>query len=279
MSKEVSAKILQQIMKESFENKGASSWHLLDDEELLLQWSNSELTPTERDALLSHLARCSYCRQGVAKMISSGILEFRNNHDAVVPTVPDRLFTPELPSPDRVLPGKKATRKRRPWWLIATAATCLSLGLFFLTCNYFSSYMISYVSSKIGSDISGVGNIIEWNDTDQNSDKDESIYSTASGIVGTIPTDNSTKTEPYILSIEIDLSDEQAIASTIQEKVQEVIATIQNRSEDAPPIQVIVSISNNESKFSEQATNRLQPSNPNHDAGSNRNPRPTMNMK
>ena len=70
-------RLLRNIVKNAFDGRLSASDHPTDDEELLLRWTDHQLSETEHDELLDHLARCSDCRTSVAEMIKNGILEFR----------------------------------------------------------------------------------------------------------------------------------------------------------------------------------------------------------
>ena len=54
--------------------------HPVDDVNLLMSWSLGDISQSDRDELIQHLANCVYCRRETAIMIREGVLVFEEPH-------------------------------------------------------------------------------------------------------------------------------------------------------------------------------------------------------
>ena len=92
--------------------------HVAEDAELLACWSADLLRPSQNEQIAEHLAVCPYCRQELAEMIESGMLEISDTNDE---------------SPDRPAP----TSSSQPWYraswvrMVLAASVLVSIGALF----------------------------------------------------------------------------------------------------------------------------------------------------
>ena len=120
MSKEHSSNpLLQSMIKNAFDCRTPVLKHLIDDEDLLLRWTDHQLSEEEHTELLNHLAQCSTCRCAVAEMTRNGILEFRE--------YPVKQLQPS------VVRSKNTFRYTASFLgILMTSALCLLFCMFFL---------------------------------------------------------------------------------------------------------------------------------------------------
>lgn len=99
--------------------------HLIDDEDLLLQWSLGELTSQQHSAIVKHLAACGRCRAELAAMVRAGAIQLPE-----VEQESPAFQQPAPVSPSRAQPAWPSSPRRRQWrnlglLAVATAASLL----------------------------------------------------------------------------------------------------------------------------------------------------------
>ena len=64
--------------------------HIIDDDDLLIDWSVGDLSERQRLAIIDHMAECSSCRQEIAKMVQAKAIVLPELHE---PAIRRRTYT------------------------------------------------------------------------------------------------------------------------------------------------------------------------------------------
>ncbi len=123
--------VLSEVLRAVSDSRPAPEGpHVVDDDELLLRWSDDGLSQEEHTEIVRHLADCSYCRKELAGMVQAGVF-----------TPPQRAPEPEPPckpaweeeslEPPAIVTPAESARKRRTWlvWAVPTVAAGLLIGV------------------------------------------------------------------------------------------------------------------------------------------------------
>lgn len=100
--------------------------HPVEDIELLTCWSADLLPPGEKEKITKHLATCPYCRQELADMIESGMLDTAASEPPA---------SEPAASESAALPGSKA--RSQPWYragwvpMVVAASLLFIVGVFY----------------------------------------------------------------------------------------------------------------------------------------------------
>ncbi|MDR1963102.1 MAG: caspase family protein, partial [Planctomycetaceae bacterium] len=237
-------KFFQKIVKDAFNGEPLSSEHPIENEDLLLRWTESLLSVEEHNELLRHLANCSDCRQEIAMMIKNDILEFQD--------------CPVDPSVGLSRPGIVNYYKKSSHLFLLTGIMTSAFCLLFVCLTLFqgdnSNLAIipngSGVTFRGGADtpdkyalLVGINEYAhlkksEWLDGCQND-----IIGVKSIIIDRFGFDTKNVTT---------LLDGQATAAAIREQFRLLVKQIQSRPQDAPPAQVLFYFSGHGSRIADQ---------------------------
>lgn len=118
---------LRELVRQAFQNGlqtpySPNDYHPVDDDDFLIDLSIGDVLKVKREEFINHLARCSYCRNEIAKMVHAGVLR--------CPDVAER----EPPQPT-VSPERREspwTSSRVVFAIAASVLIAVGVGLLFL---------------------------------------------------------------------------------------------------------------------------------------------------
>lgn len=237
-------KFFQKVVKDAFNGDSLSSGHPIEDEDLLLRWTENQLSAEEHNGLLRHLANCSDCRQEIALMIKNNILEFQDS--------------PAVPSVGLSRPGIVNYHKKSSHLFLLTGIMTSTLCLLFVCLTFFQGgeSNISVVSNgggvtfRGGTDVPDKYALLVGINEYAHLKKGDWLDGCQNDIIGvkSIITDRfgfDTKNVATLL-------DDQATAAAIREQFRLLVKQIQSRPQDAPPAQVLFYFSGHGSRIADQ---------------------------